>query len=159
MFCCCFNLKFYWACLIVHAFGIIVLIVSMSILPEAKLKYNCDESFYRNTEINDIYNKRFTSNHKTFTILSGISIGCFIVSLLFSICFKLCENKNNDSENENKCPSEIQKPLPQPINIEVKQNDLNKKQIHNNLNNNEQQSAKPFSRKKKKKKITEKNNQ
>ena len=54
LFCCCFNLKFYWACLIVHAFGIIVLIVSMSILPEPKLKYNCDESFYLNNQINDI---------------------------------------------------------------------------------------------------------
>lgn len=121
--CCCCHMKFYWAFFIIFVYEIIGHLLSIFIIDDKKLVYNCGKN------ISD-YLKKISYYFNTFKFISYFSIGCIILSLLFSIWLKLIDKKNNN--NDIKSPSEIQSSLPVEFGI---QQPINNKQTYLNNNN------------------------
>ena len=101
MCCCCRGWKYHWPFLIIHAYGIIIDILSMVIIYRDNLEYKCDNDSGFNTLINDIVNDSYKDSRSSVIALGVLSIFTLILNLIFSICLILNKNKNNNYGTNN----------------------------------------------------------
>ena len=144
LFCCCINVKFYWAFFIFQVYGIIEHIVSLSLIKVHKYEFNdtCDNREAFNSIKKEISGEYEYNDGGIICIMSIMSISLLIISSFLSLCIIIKHrkngnyDKNNDMINGNKSPSGIQTPIPAgaeiPNSVNIQQTPINK-----NNNNNE----------------------
>ena len=119
MCCCCENLQMRWILIIIYIYGIIELIVSMSIVHEGKMKYDCDEDLGFNIKINGIIEKIYSNNQSIVIAMGVLGIVSLILNLIFYLCLKLNKkiggNMNNNIYGYTSQPPPIMYGMPQPV--------------------------------------------
>ena len=111
LICCFFDLNIYWFFLIIHIYGVVAHIISITSIYRQKLEYKCDDEEGFNNRINDIFNENYSNNRNFVLAMCIMSIITIIINLINTICLKRNKNRINMGLNNVALPS-AQKPLP-----------------------------------------------